>query len=115
MFAGVGDGRKAILVLGFESADHGLQAWMARALELVSDHGGTYDAEAVARSMSDQDTTEHRSGAAGAWRFTEFARLDNVFDRNYVGSVVVGDANGRYYEPAPGRNWMAGVNARYTW
>ena len=48
---------------------------------------------------------------AGAWRFTEFARLDNVFDRNYVGSVVVGDANGRYYEPAPGRNWMAGVNA----
>ena len=52
---------------------------------------------------------------AGAWRFTEFARLDNVFDRNYVGSVVVGDANGRYYEPAPGRNWMAGVNARYTW
>jgi iron complex outermembrane receptor protein len=32
-----------------------------------------------------------------------------------VGSVVVGDGNGRYYEPAPGRNWMAGVNARYTW
>ncbi len=68
VFAGVGDGRKAILVLGFESADHGLQAWMARALELVSDHGGTYDAEAVSRSMSDQDTIEHRSGAAGAWR-----------------------------------------------
>ena len=68
VFAGVGNGNTAILVLGFESADHGLQAWMARALELVSDHGGTYDAEAVARSMSDQDTTEHRSGAAGAWR-----------------------------------------------
>ena len=52
---------------------------------------------------------------AGAWRFTEFARLDNLFDRNYVGSVVVGDSNGRYYESAPGRNWLAGVNARYTW
>ncbi|MDD3352859.1 TonB-dependent receptor [Zoogloea sp.] len=51
----------------------------------------------------------------GAWRFTEFARLDNLFDRDYLGSVVVGDTNGRYYEPAPGRNWMAGVSARYTW
>jgi iron complex outermembrane receptor protein len=52
---------------------------------------------------------------AGPWRFTEFARIDNLFDRNYIGSVIVGDGNGRYYEPAPGRNGMVGVNARYTW
>jgi alkyldihydroxyacetonephosphate synthase len=68
VFAGVGDGRSAILVLAFESADHPLQAWMARALELASDHGGHYDADAVARSMSVQNSSEHRSGAAGAWR-----------------------------------------------
>ncbi len=68
VFSGVGDGRTAMLVLGFESADHPLQAWMQRALELVSDHGGTFDADAVARSMAGQDTAEHRSGAAGAWR-----------------------------------------------
>ncbi|MEY2633734.1 MAG: hypothetical protein RIR00_2388 [Pseudomonadota bacterium] len=43
-----------------------------------------------------------------------FARLDNVFDRNYIGSVVVGDSNGRYYEAAPGRNWLLGLNARYN-
>ncbi|MBS0355711.1 MAG: TonB-dependent receptor [Proteobacteria bacterium] len=49
------------------------------------------------------------------WRLSEFARLDNLFDRNYVGSVIVGDTNSRYYESAPGRNWMAGINARYTW
>jgi alkyldihydroxyacetonephosphate synthase len=41
---------------------------MRRALELVSDHGGEYDAEAVARSMSSEHDGEHRSGAAGAWR-----------------------------------------------
>ena len=52
---------------------------------------------------------------AGPWRFTEFARIDNLFDRNYIGSVIVGDGNSRYYEPAPGRNGMVGVNARYTW
>lgn len=57
-------------------------------------------------------TAEQR---VGPWRFTEFARLDNLFDRQYVGSVVVGDTNGRYYEGAPGRNGMVGVNARYTW
>ncbi len=43
------------------------------------------------------------------WR--AFARLDNVTDRNYIGSVIVGDTNGRYFEPAPGRNWFAGVSA----
>ena len=33
-----------------------------------------------------------------------------MFDRNYVGSVIVGDRNGRYFEPAPPRNWFVGVN-----
>jgi len=68
VFSGVGDGRSAILVLAFESSDHPLQAWMARALELVGDHGGRYDGAAVARSMSDESSGEHRTGAAGAWR-----------------------------------------------
>ena len=54
VFSGVGDGSHAILVLGFESADHPLQPWMARALELVREHGGQFDAEAVARSMADR-------------------------------------------------------------
>lgn len=68
VFSGVGDGRFAVLVLGFESADHPLQAWMERALELVRDHGGVYDTDAVARSLSSPGGDEHRSGAAGAWR-----------------------------------------------
>ncbi len=68
VFSGVGDGRSAILVLAFESADHPLQAWMTRALELVSEHGGRYDGTAVARSMSEEGSGEHRTGAAGAWR-----------------------------------------------
>jgi alkyldihydroxyacetonephosphate synthase len=68
VFSGVGNGTYAILVLGFESADHPLQAWMARALDIVAEHGGQYDAEAVARSMAEGGGEEHRSGAAGAWR-----------------------------------------------
>jgi alkyldihydroxyacetonephosphate synthase len=68
VFSGVGDGRSAILVLAFESHDHPLHAWMARALELVADHGGQYDRDAVERSMATEGSSEHRSGAAGAWR-----------------------------------------------
>jgi len=50
----------------------------------------------------------------GALKLRGFVRLDNVFDRQYVGSVIVGDSNNRYYEPAPGRTWLAGVSARYS-
>jgi len=38
--AGAGSGDAAILLVGFESADHDLDAWMARALELCRDAGG---------------------------------------------------------------------------
>jgi iron complex outermembrane recepter protein len=38
---------------------------------------------------------------------TFVVRLDNLSNENYVGSVIVGNANP--YEPAPGRNWLAGV------
>ncbi len=37
------------------------------------------------------------------------ARIDNVGDRRYAGSVIVNDLNGRYYEPAPGRNALLSV------
>ncbi|MEP7041422.1 MAG: TonB-dependent receptor [Dokdonella sp.] len=38
-----------------------------------------------------------------------FLRLDNAFDRQYAGSVIINDANGRYFEPAPGRTVMLGL------
>ena len=39
------------------------------------------------------------------------ARIDNVADRRVVGSVIVNDANGRYFEPAAGRSGL--VSLRY--
>ena len=54
---------------------------------------------------------ERRFEAFGLqWR--GYARIDNLFDRAYVGSVIVNDGNGRYYEPAPGRGWVLGLRAR---
>jgi len=85
---GVGDGGAAILVLGFESADHPLAAWMQRALELVADHHGRYDAQAVARSLSPQGgSAEHRQGAAGQWR-NAFIRMPYYRDLMVAQGVI---------------------------
>ena len=48
------------------------------------------------------------------WRVTEFVRVNNLTDRQYIGSVIVAEANNRFYEPAPERNWLAGVAATFT-
>ncbi|MGD8204702.1 TonB-dependent receptor PqqU [Pantoea sp. FN0305] len=50
---------------------------------------------------------------AGNWVLDLFGRVDNLFDRRYVGSVIVNEGNGRYFEPAPGRNY--GVGASLSW
>lgn len=49
----------------------------------------------------------------GRWRLKEYLRVNNLFDRDYVGSVIVAESNRRYYEAAPGRNWTLGVSAQY--
>lgn len=41
------------------------------------------------------------------------ARIGNLADRRYVGSVIVNDGNGRYFEPGPGRNVMLGARLRF--
>ena len=57
---GAADGSVAIMVLAFESADHKLDAWMARALECCADFGGVPDTA--------EQADAHREGAAGQWR-----------------------------------------------
>jgi alkyldihydroxyacetonephosphate synthase len=59
---GAGDGSASLLVLAFESADHPQEAKLARAIELVRDHGGAVDAPKATSG------SQHREGAAGAWR-----------------------------------------------
>jgi len=61
-FTEAGDGSADVLVLTFESADHSLDPWMNRALEICGDHGGRWDRE----TLDLQDA--QRQGAAGSWR-----------------------------------------------
>jgi alkyldihydroxyacetonephosphate synthase len=74
-----GDGGSALLVLGFESADHEVDAWMDRALGLCAENGGEWDREGArgdgsgggsdgARGGGSGGSGEARGGAVGAWR-----------------------------------------------
>lgn len=47
--------------------------------------------------------------ALGGGSVTAYARVDNLTDKRYVGSVIVNQALAQFYEPAPGRNWTLGL------
>lgn len=68
-------------------------------------------------SARDYLVTNLRAGfeqRTGHWKLSEFVRVDNVFDKAYVGAVYVNDANERFYAPAPGRSILVGVNAGFA-
>ena len=75
--ARISPGAGALLVLGFESADHPVDHPMGRALELCRDHGGTLPEPPSStdrgahrgddEGKGDRDTAG-RDGAAGEWR-----------------------------------------------
>ena len=50
--------------------------------------------------------------ASGSLR--AFARLDNLFDRQYAGSVIVNSSNGQYFESALDRTVMIGVQWQWS-
>jgi alkyldihydroxyacetonephosphate synthase len=63
--AGAGTGAEVVLLVAFESADHPLDPWMARALECCRDHGGHVPTGA---GQTRTDASAGRAGSAGAWR-----------------------------------------------
>ena len=89
-----------------------------------------WHAGADVRYMSDIEVNDENSEQAPAYTVASvnagyrfnwnkvtldlFTRVDNLFDRNYVGSVIVNEGNGRYFEPAPGRNYGGGATLSYS-
>lgn len=64
-FYGAGDGTESMLLIGYESADHPVDPWLARSIEICQDHGGVIRQHAD--SKSDALSTS-RSGPQGSWR-----------------------------------------------
>ena len=48
----------------------------------------------------------------GDWTLREFIRVDNLTDRRHVGSVIVNDGLGRFFEPGLGRKLLVGLEAQ---
>ncbi len=65
MITGADDGSAHVLLMAFESADHPLDPWIARAVELARDHGGTVADDGIRTGAEGQGA---REGTAGAWR-----------------------------------------------
>lgn len=58
-----------------------------------------------------------RIGLTTEWkklRLRPFAGIDNLLDERYNASVVINAQGNRFFEPAPGREWYAGVSLRAT-
>jgi iron complex outermembrane recepter protein len=49
------------------------------------------------------------------FKWSAFVRGENLTNKNYAGTVIVNEANRRYYEPASGRSWLAGFSGSVTW
>nr|WP_228129194.1 TonB-dependent receptor [Pusillimonas sp. T7-7] len=82
---------------------------------------GRYLSKLYVNDSNDEATPSYFTAAVHAgylwqlsnWDVNAFARIDNVFDKQYAGSAIINAGFGRYYEPAPGRNWTAGISATY--
>ncbi|MBS7457861.1 TonB-dependent receptor family protein [Coralloluteibacterium stylophorae] len=103
--------RTASTVLAWEPAETG---WRASAYGRYVDDVPTDD---LGRDAADAYTVFDLSAGyvfdAGRSRIATFARVDNVFDRQYAGSVIVNDGNGRYFEPGLGRTLTVGADLRW--
>lgn len=47
------------------------------------------------------------------WNFREYLRVENMFDKEYIGSVRVNDGNSLFFEPGADRNYLLGLSAGY--
>ncbi|HCA9584044.1 TPA: TonB-dependent receptor PqqU [Klebsiella pneumoniae] len=87
------------------------QGWYAGSdIRYMSDIMANDENTAKAPSWTVVGLTTGYKWSYGRMDMDLFGRIDNLFDRKYVGSVIVNESNGRYYEPAPGRNYGIGLN-----
>jgi iron complex outermembrane receptor protein len=43
------------------------------------------------------------------------ARIDNLFDKAFVGSVIVNDGNSRFFEPGAPRSALVSLRWQHRW
>ncbi len=100
---------------------YGEASWKAPSVGFITALEGRYNSKVYVDDANNDSAPAHtifnvRAGfqqLANNWRFSEYVRIENIFDKDYIGSVKVNDSKLRYFEPAAGRNYMIGVSASY--
>jgi iron complex outermembrane recepter protein len=100
---------------------YGEVAWKYQPLGFNTAFEGRYNSKVYVDDINTESANSYaifnvRAGfeqGLANWRFKEYVRIENIFDREYVGAVRVNDANSRFYEAAAGRNYLLGLSAQY--
>ncbi len=100
---------------------YGEVAWQYQPLGFFSALEGRYNSDVFVNDINTDKAPSYtvfniRAGLEQNltnWRFKEFIRLENITDKDYIGSVRVNDGNGLFFEPAAGRNYLLGLSAQY--
>ena len=52
------------------------------------------------------------NGFIGDWELAPFLGVNNIFDEEYNNNIRINAFGGRYFEPAPERNFYVGITVR---
>jgi len=105
----------------YKSQIYGEVAWKYPTLGFFSALEGRYNSEVYVNDINTDKAPSYtifnvRAGfeqKLSNWRFKEYIRIENITDKDYIGSVRVNDGNALFFEPAAGRNYLIGINAQY--
>lgn len=105
----------------YKSQLYGEAAWRHPALGFFSALEGRHNSQVYVNDINTDKAPSYtifniRAGFEqnlSSWRFKEYLRIENITDKDYIGSVRVNDGNGLFFEPAAGRNYLVGLSAQY--
>jgi iron complex outermembrane recepter protein len=105
----------------YKSQVYGEVAWKYPSLGFFSALEGRHNSEVYVNDINTDKAPSYtifniRAGFEQNlthWRFKEYVRVENITDKDYIGSVRVNDGNALFFEPAAGRNYLLGLTAQY--
>jgi iron complex outermembrane receptor protein len=105
----------------YQSQIYGEIAWSHAPLGFFTALEGRYNSKVYVDDVNSESAASYtifnlRAGFEqnfNHWMFKEYLRVENMFDKDYVGSVRINDGNRLFYETSPDRNYLLGLSAAY--
>jgi len=105
----------------YRSQIYGELSWKYAPLGFMTALEGRHNSEAYVNDRNTDSAPSYtifnlRAGFEqnlAKWNFKEYLRVENMFDKEYIGSVRVNDGNSLFFEPGADRNYLLGLSANY--